>query len=209
MLASTAQHLLLRLSDRITESQKGWGGQGPLVHLVQFLPKQGHTQQGTQAHIQAAFGDLQRDSIASGEALQTFQHLCVVKVFAEVQRKPQFVSTASCRGSGHHWKEPGPILSAPSLQLYIDVNEIPLGCFFSRLNRCRYLSLSWCSSLFITLVALHWTLSSMSVSFSYWGAQKWTQHSGCDLTSTKAAVTYSELEKDSQISLLYREQPQF
>lgn len=30
MLASTAQHLLLRLSDRITESQKGWCGQGPL-----------------------------------------------------------------------------------------------------------------------------------------------------------------------------------
>ena len=186
------------------------------VHLLQFLHKQGHTQQGTQAHIQAAFEDLQGgDSIASGQPMQAVQHLCTEKIFADAQGKPpvcQFVSIASCPGIGHHWKEPGPILLAPSLQLYIGVNETPwtasspgwtgpdLSAFPHRRDAPASSSSSWpYVELFPVCLYL----------FLYWRAQKRTQHSRCDLTSTKAAITYSELEKVSHISLLYREQTQF
>ena len=34
-------------------------------------------------------------------------------------------------------------------------------------------------------MALQWTFSRRSLSFLYWGAQNWTQHSKCGLTSTE------------------------
>jgi len=37
----------------------------------------------------------------------------------------------------------------------------------------------------IISAALHWTLSSISMPLFYWGAQNWTQHSRCGLTSTE------------------------
>jgi len=42
-----------------------------------------------------------------------------------------------------------------------------------------------CSSPFIILMALHWTLSSMSISVLYCEAQNWTQYSRCGLTCTE------------------------
>lgn len=39
-----------------------------------------------------------------------------------------------------------------------------------------------CSSPLIILAAFHWTLSSMSSSLLYWGAENWTQYSMCGFT---------------------------
>ena len=51
------------------------------------------------------------------------------KVFPDVQRKSplfQCVPVASGPVTGHHWQEPVSVLSAPSLQVFIHVDEIPL-----------------------------------------------------------------------------------
>lgn len=61
----------------------------------------------------------------------------------------------------------GSVLFAASFQVLIDIVEIPLSFLFSRLNTQSSLNLSsqeMCSSLFIIFMALHWTLSSMSMS---------------------------------------------
>lgn len=50
----------------------------------------------------------------------------------------QIVAVASCPPSGSHWKDPGSVLFALSLQVFIDFGEILLG-LFSRLN-CPQLS---------------------------------------------------------------------
>lgn len=42
-----------------------------------------------------------------------------------------------------------------------------------------------CSSPLITFFAFHCTVSSVSMSFSYWGTQTWTQSSRCGLTSAE------------------------
>lgn len=66
----------------------------------------------------------------------------------------------------------------PSLKLPLDN---PLGFFFS-LNTAISLSFSsyaTYSSPLDNAVALHWTLSSASVYFLYWGDQTWTRYSWC------------------------------
>ncbi|KAK4832342.1 hypothetical protein QYF61_021871 [Mycteria americana] len=77
-------------------------------------------------------------------------------------------------------------LHPPFKYLYILMRSIP-GLLFSRLNNPRSLSLSAqerCSKPFIIIfMALYWTHSSMSMSRLYCGAQNWTQHSRCGLTS--------------------------
>lgn len=42
-----------------------------------------------------------------------------------------------------------------------------------------------CSSPFVTLMVLCWTVPSMSRSLLYWGAHKWIQFSRCSLTSAE------------------------
>lgn len=37
----------------------------------------------------------------------------------------QFVPMAACSGSGHHWKDSGSAFFAPSLQVFVGINEIP------------------------------------------------------------------------------------
>ena len=44
-----------------------------------------------------------------------------------------------------------------------------------------------------SLAALLWTCSSPSMSFLWWGAQNWTQHSRCSLTSTEYRGTITAL----------------
>ena len=59
---------------------------------------------------------------------------------------------------------------------------------FCRLNSPSSLSLSSYvrySSPLVVLVALHWTLSSSSMSLLYWAAQKWTQYSRCGFSSAE------------------------
>ena len=49
-----------------------------------------------------------------------------------------FVPVAACPVAGHHWKEYGPILLTPTLQIFI---RSPLGLLFFRLKKSRSLSL--------------------------------------------------------------------
>lgn len=57
---------------------------------------------------------------------------------------------------------------------------------FPQLNNPTSLSLSRCSRLSDTFVALHCILSSMSTSLLLWGAQSWAQHCSCGLTVLSA-----------------------
>ena len=50
------------------------------------------------------------------------------KAFPNVQKEPpvlQFVPIASGSVTGNQWKEPGSILFAPSIQVFIFINKIP------------------------------------------------------------------------------------
>ena len=66
--------------------------------------------------------------------------LCSVtrtEAVSDVQREPPvlpFVPVASGRGTGHHRTEPGSVLSAPSLRVFMGIDEIPLR-LFSGLSR--------------------------------------------------------------------------
>lgn len=92
------------------------------------------------------------------------------------------VPTDSCLFMGHYWKESGTVSFTSPHQVFIDLHKILLSLLFSRPNSPSSLSLSLyyrCSSGLVTFVALHWTNSSMSMSFLCWEAQKRTQHSRC------------------------------
>lgn len=56
------------------------------------------------------------------------------------------------------------MLSAPSLQVFVYIDEIPLCFLFSRLSSPSLSSQEGCSSPFIFFVALHWSLSTMPMS---------------------------------------------
>lgn len=61
-----------------------------------------------------------------------------------------------------------------------------LSYLFWRLKKTSFPNLSSyvrCSNLLIIFVAVWWTCSSLSMSFLYWGAPKWTQYSKCGCTS--------------------------
>lgn len=47
----------------------------------------------------------------------------------------QFVPLASCPVTGHNWKEPNSILFAPSFQVFIHNDKIPLDLLFFRMNQ--------------------------------------------------------------------------
>lgn len=54
----------------------------------------------------------------------------------------QFVPIASYSGPGHHWKGPGSVTFALSLQVFTDIDEIPLTLLFSKMNSPSSLSLT-------------------------------------------------------------------
>ena len=151
------------------------------------LLKQGHLEPAAQEHIQTASEYLQGWRIHNlpRQPVPVLDHPHSDKVFPHVQREPpmfQFVPIASGPVTGHHRAEPGSIYLAPLLQVLINTDEIPLSLLFSRLNSLSSFSLSSqesCSCPFVSLVARRWTLSSMSMSLLYWGAQNWTQDSRC------------------------------
>lgn len=63
------------------------------------------------------------------QPMPVFHHLCNTQVLPDNWIEPPvfwFVLPTSCPGTGHHWKEPGSVFFAPSLQVFIDVDEIPL-----------------------------------------------------------------------------------
>jgi len=67
------------------------------------------------------------------------------KSVPDVQREPpvfQFVPIASGPATGHHPEEPGTVLFAPSLQLFMHIDEMLLSLLFSRQNSPSFPSLS-------------------------------------------------------------------
>lgn len=58
-------------------------------------------------------------------------------------------------------------LFAPFINIFIDTDEIPSVLLSSRTSFLNLSSYVRCSSLLIIYVALHWTLSSMSISLLY------------------------------------------
>ena len=80
-----------------------------------------------------------------------------------------------------------------------------LNLLFSRLNSPRSLSLSLrnrCSSTFIMLMALCWRLYGISLSFLYWGGQKYPQHSRCGLTSAEQRGRITSLDLMATLPLM-------
>ena len=122
----------------------GWSGKGPLkVTWSNPLHKQGHLEPVAQDCVQSAFEYLQ------GWRLHNLPKqpvtLTVKTVVPDVQSQLpvfQFVPIASGPGTGHHWEEPHFFLFAPSLQVLLYIDNIPLSLLFSRLNSSSSLSLS-------------------------------------------------------------------
>jgi len=64
----------------------------------------------------------------SGQPVPVLCHPQSEEVFPHVQLELpmlQFVPVAPCPVSGHHWKESGPILSTPTLKIFISICKIP------------------------------------------------------------------------------------
>ena len=135
-----------------------------------LLLKQGHLKPLAHDCVQSAFEYLQGGELHNlyGQPVPVLSHPRGKEVFPHVQTEPpmfRFVPTASGLVTGHHWKEPGSVFFAPSLQVFIYVDMIPLSLLFSRLKSPSSLRLSSHEKcLSPNLVALRWTLSSMFVS---------------------------------------------
>jgi len=97
-----------------------WRSSGPTP-----LPKQGHPDR-----IQAGFECLQRRRLHNlpGQPGPGLHHPQREEVLPHVQMELpvlQFVPIAPCPVTGHHWKESGPILLTPTLQLFIGISKVP------------------------------------------------------------------------------------
>jgi len=115
-------------SSRIKERFRLEGTSGG--HLFQPLCSSRALELVAQDHVQVAFQYVQ------GESLHDLPGQPVTlkgkKVFPDVQREPPvflFVPTAAGPVTGHHWKEPGSVFFAPSLQVFAHVEDPP--CAFS------------------------------------------------------------------------------
>jgi len=102
-----------------------WKSSGPIPLL-----KQGHLERVAQDHVKTSSEYLQgwRLPKLPGKPIPVLGHSHSKDVFPDVQMAPpvfQFVPVASGPVTRHHWKEPGPVVFAPSLQLFLDIGEIP------------------------------------------------------------------------------------
>ena len=94
------------------------------------LTKQGHPEQAAQERIQAGLEYLQRRRLHSlpGQPVPGLCHPQKEEVLPHVQvelHMLQFVLVALCPVASHHWKESGPILLAPALQIFIGISKFP------------------------------------------------------------------------------------
>ena len=120
--------LICNNSHRITE----WSGlEGTSVsHLSPtLLPKQGHLQQAAQDRVQAGPEYLQRRlHHLPGQPVPVLRHPQREEVLPHVQTELpmlQFVPIAPCPVTGHHWKEFGPILLTPILEIFVSIYKVP------------------------------------------------------------------------------------
>ena len=94
------------------------------------LPKQGHPEQAAQDRVQASLEYLQRRRLHNlpGQPVPGLCHPQREEVLPHVQTELpvlQFVLVALCPVAGHHWKESGPILLTPTLQIFLGVYKVP------------------------------------------------------------------------------------
>ena len=95
------------------------------------LPKQGHPAQAAQDRVQAGLEYLQRRRLHNlpGQPGPGLRHPQREDVLPHVQLELpllQFVPVAPCPISGHHWKESGPVLLTPTLQIFVGIYKVPL-----------------------------------------------------------------------------------
>ena len=133
---------LLSLQEHFTESQNhrmvGVGSDLCGSSSPTLLPKQGHLQQAAQDLVQAGLEYLQRRRLHSlpGQPVPELRHPQREEILPHVQMElpvPQFVPIAPCPVTGHHWKELGPILLTPTLQIWVSSLEfqLPAPCIVS------------------------------------------------------------------------------
>ena len=95
-----------------------------------LLPKQGHLQQAAQDRMQAGLEYLQRRRLhnLSGQPGPGLRHPQREEVLPHVQTELpvlQFVPIAPCPVAGHYWKELGPILLTPTLEIFVSIYYVP------------------------------------------------------------------------------------
>jgi len=123
----------------------------------------------------------------SWKSVPVLCYLQCTEVLSDSHTEPpasHFVPTVSCPGTGNHWKESGSFFLEPSLQVFIDMVEIPPSLHFPKLKSFSSLSLLPIQSApLLIFVALCQALPSMSL--LYGGAQNWTKHSRGGLINTE------------------------
>jgi len=152
------------------------------------LPKHVHLEKFE--HIQAVSEYLQRRRMHNlpGQTVPVLRHPQREEVLPHVQTELpmlQFVPVTSCPVAGHHWKEFGPILLTPTLQVFLSIYKDPSQPSLLQVKQAQLPQPFLIGEMLqspIILVALLWTLSSSSSSFLKWGAQNWTQYSRWGLT---------------------------
>jgi len=157
-------------SHRIPESQHGQGWKGPLwVTQSKLLPKQGHLQQAVEELVQAGLEYLQRRRLHSlpGQPGPGLRHPQKEEVLPPVQLELPlllFVPVAPCPVTGHPWKESGPVLLTPTLQIFRGISKVPSQPSLLQAEQAQFpqplLVGEMLQPLLIILVALRWTLSS-------------------------------------------------
>ena len=128
---STGQHYMSQNHRMVGVERDLWGSSSPIP-----LPKQGDLQQAAQDVVQVGFEYLQRRRLHNlpGQSVPVLWHPLSKEVLPRVQLKRpmlQSVPVAPCPVAGHHWKESGPILLTPSLQIFIGIYKHPLSALSS------------------------------------------------------------------------------
>ena len=156
-----------------------WRSSGPTSLL-----RQGHLELAAHGYVQNTFEyfwERLLHSISKNEYLKTSQsNLCQCSVTLTVQKHFlmlratvfQFVAIASGPVTGHHWKDPGYVVFAPSLQVFIYINKIsPWAFSLSGWTDSPHGRDAPVPSLYLWPFA---GLSPVCPCLSYWGTQNWT-----------------------------------
>jgi len=127
-----SNHIFHRITQNCTESHRitGVGRDVCGSSSPTRLPKQGHLEQVAQDLVQVGFKYLQRrrfhnPSVQPVPVLHQPQREEVLTCVELELPMLQSVSVAPCPVFGHHWKESGPVLLTPTLEIFISFYKVP------------------------------------------------------------------------------------